>query len=339
MYKVAVIGAGNIARTVHLPAYSNHNECHLVAISDINEKLLKESAELFSIKKTYTEYREMLMNEKPDIVSICTPNKFHAEQAIFAMQQGAHVVCEKPPALSISELIAMRDCAIQYQKMLVFNFHHRLRDEAEWMKSWYNNQPKGSFYFGEIVALRRKGVPGWGSFTNIKLSGGGPLIDLGIHMLDLALFILEDKKVKYVSASWSNRIGIEGGLGDFGTWDGKQFGVEDSLFGQIVFDDGTSLHIQTAFTHHMLEKSKMNIKLYSRNESVELSPFQRLCFDQIIEKRVNEPIKPVTVIHQLINSLKGHQINLSDIKSVWQTQSVIDALYESAKTNLPVMIC
>jgi predicted dehydrogenase len=338
MYKVAVIGAGNIARTVHLPTYDHHKDCQLVAISDVNEKLLKETADQFKIEKIYTDYREMITNEKPDIVSICTPNKFHKEQSIFALRNGAHVVCEKPPALSLVELAEMRNYAIENHHFLVFNFHHRLREEAQLMKAWYQRQTKESFYFGEIVALRRKGVPGWGSFTNHELSGGGPLIDIGIHMLDLALFILDDKKVKYVSASWSNRIGIEGGVGDFGSWIGTQFGVEDSLFGQIMFEDHTSLHLQTAFTHHMLEKSKMNVKLYSTQESIELSPFQRLCFHQVLENKTGEVFKTRSIIDLLLDALNGHHVNLIDVNSVWQTQAVVDALYESAKTNSPVFI-
>jgi predicted dehydrogenase len=300
--------------------------------------MLNETADMFHISKRYTDYRMMIDEIKPDIVSVCTPNRFHAEQTIYALTHNAHVLCEKPPALCVDELIAMNLEARKHQRILAFNLHHRYRLETVKMQQWVAQQGKSNVYFGEVFALRRRGVPGWGSFTQKSLAGGGPLIDLGVHMLDLALYILDFPPLRYVTATMSNRIGKLGGLGDFGPWDGASFSVEDSLFGQIVFQDGTSLQIQTAFTHHMTEKSKMNIKLYATQEAIELSPLRIVQYDQVKQEE-SIPFPVGLCVHPyFLRKIKGEKLDIPDGQSVLMIQQVIDALYQSAMTNQPIFI-
>lgn len=338
MYKVAIIGAGNIAKTVHIPTYQRYSWCDVVAISDVNDGLLHETADTFHITRRFADYQTMIDEMKPDIVSICTPNRFHAEQSIYALTHGAHVFCEKPPALSVDEFLSMHQAAKRHERIIAFNFHHRYRTETQEMKKWVERQHKSSIYFGEIFALRRKGVPGWGSFTQKTLSGGGPLIDLGVHMLDLALYVLGSPKVTYVTATMSSRIGRQGGIGDMGAWNGSTFTVEDSLFGQIVFQDGTSIHLQTAFTHHMQSKSMMNVKLYAKDEAIELSPYRIISFDHIIDE--HESIVPagLSALPYFLKKINGEPVDIPDIQSTLLTQQILDALYLSATTLKPIYL-
>lgn len=340
MLKVAIIGAGNIAKTVHIPAYIHHPNTEIVAISDVNQTSLDQTAHQFQIEKKYLDYRQMIIEEKPDIVSVCTPNQFHGEQTLFALAHQCHVFCEKPPAITFEEAKAMHDSAKAHQLSLGFNFHHRLRKDAQVFKSWINAQGVNNIYFCEVFALRRRGIPGWGVFTNKTLQGGGPLIDIGIHLLDLALFLLDFPKPTYVIAGMSDRIGKMGGVGDFGEWKGQDsFQVEDSLFGQILFENGLIVQLQTAFAHHFAEKSKMDIQMYSAQSSASLHPFRIFNETGLVESLEFASEPGLSALPGFIDHVMNHtnpETVLS--QSVLWTQKIIDALYLSATQHRPVAV-
>lgn len=337
MFRVAIIGAGNIAKTVHIPAYQENANFKVVAIADINENLLKDTANKFGISKMYNDYQLMIDEVKPEIVSICTPNMFHKEQAIYALSHGAHVFCEKPPAIHYSELLDMQKASVLSNKLLGFNLHHRYRNDVQLLKKWIEENDHNLIYYVEISALRRKGVPSWGSFTNKKLSGGGPLIDYGVHMLDLVLYILNYPSVNYVSASMSDFIGKAGGEGDFGQWDGKLFDVEDSLFGQIVFKNQLSIHIKTAYTFHMKDSQDLNLKLYSKDYAYLLVPPSKFAYNQMIEHRDSDQIDRLAAIKNFINKINGNDNDIIDFDKVKLTQQIVDALYQSANSGKPIV--
>jgi predicted dehydrogenase len=337
MLRVCVIGAGNIAKTIHLPIYSLHPQITLVGISDLSEITLNKIADEFNIKNRYTDYIQMLDDLKPDIVSICTPNKYHYIQSMAALERGIHVFCEKPPAMNYQELKQMWKKSIEKKCTIAFNFHHRLRKETLMLKNWVESGRQNDIYYAEINALRRRGIPGWGNFTNKDLQGGGALIDIGIHMLDLFLYVMNYPKPLYVIASSSNRIGIKGGEGDFGAWNGDKFEVEDSLYGQITFEGGLSVHIKTAFAHNFEIKSDMNVSLFASDEGAKLHPFTRYGnHDPIIEFQ-EETIQGLSALPNFIESLQSNNtLPLTSIESVILTQRLVDALYLSASTNQPI---
>ncbi|MBN2504660.1 MAG: Gfo/Idh/MocA family oxidoreductase [Bacilli bacterium] len=340
MLKVAIIGAGNIARTIHLPAYISDPDVTVVGIADVNEQTLKATADQFNVANRYTNYRDMITELSPDLVSVCSPNKYHFEQVMFALEKKAHVFCEKPPAINYREAKTMHELSRQNGLLLGFNFHHRYREETKIIKDWIDSRGTDKIYFCELEALRRRGIPGWGQFTNKEVQGGGPLIDFGIHLLDLALFLLDFPEPAYCLAMDYDLIGKIGGEGDFGKWDGgSKFQVEDSLFGQVTFKSGFSIQIKTAFAINMAEKSRMDLRFHAGDESISLSPLSVFNQDGLIRQSLIEPNRNLSALPSFLDYIKGN----SDVKpvlsdSVLLTQKVIDCLYLSASTKKPVKV-
>ncbi|HET7615420.1 MAG TPA: Gfo/Idh/MocA family oxidoreductase, partial [Bacillales bacterium] len=180
--KIGVIGAGGIARGVHLPNYLKcEDRVEIVAISDVVKENAERTAEEYSIPHVFTDYEEMLENVDLDAVSVCTPNKFHAPAAKAALDAGCHVLCEKPPAMTADEAKAMEEASRKSGKILTFGFHYRHAQETEVLKRFIDAGELGDIYAVNVKAVRRRGIPGWGVFTNKELQGGGPLIDIGVH--------------------------------------------------------------------------------------------------------------------------------------------------------------
>ncbi len=141
----------------------------------------------------------MLLAVKPDVVSVCSPNRFHYEHTLMALEAGCHVMCEKPPAMTPEQAREMCDTARKQGKVLAYDFHHRFALDTQQLREQVTNGVLGEIYVTTARALRRCGVPGWGVFTNKELQGGGPLIDIGIHMLDAAMYVLGFPAVKSVT--------------------------------------------------------------------------------------------------------------------------------------------
>ena len=330
--KAVIIGAGNIARTIHIKAYQSEN-IEISAISDIHFDVAKKVAEEFGIPKAYQDYQEMIDMEKPDIVSVCTPNKFHYEQSIYAMEHNAHVFCEKPPTTNFQDALKMHETSQKNNVKLAFNFHHRYRGEVDTLINWnLLNSP----YFIEVNAMRRLGIPGWGVFTNRELQGGGALIDFGIHMLDLALYLLKDPKPKYLIANTYDSIGLNGGVGSFGSWDGKTFTVEDGCFAHIVFENNVSMQLKTTFAL-FTNQPELNIKMFSANSGITLVPLEThegLNSDLLIEF---EPLNFTQLaLKTFIRHLLDENVCCRTLSgSVVLTQKLIEAIYISAETHEP----
>jgi len=330
--KAVIIGAGNIAKTIHIKAYQNEN-IEISAICDIHFDVAKKVAEEFGINKAYQNYQEMIDLEKPDIVSICTPNKFHYEQSMYAMEHHAHVFCEKPPATNFQDAIKMHEASQKNKVKLAFNFHHRYRGEVDALLKWNDEH---SPYFIEVNAVRRLGIPGWGVFTNLELQGGGALIDFGIHMLDLALYLLKNPKPKYLIANTYDLIGSRGGIGSFGSWDGKSFTVEDGCFAHVVFENNVSMQLKTTFAL-LTDKPELNIKMYSANSGISLVPLQT---HEGLNNDLLLAFEPINYAQAALQSFIGHLLDenvccktLSG--SILLTQQLIEAIYISANTQKP----
>jgi predicted dehydrogenase len=193
--RVAIIGAGQVADKVHASYYATRSDVQMVAVMDsrLNRHRRLRNVMLF---RRHGRTREMLEAVKPDVVSVCSPNRFHFEHVMAALEAGCHVMCEKPPAMTPQEADEMRIAARKAGKVLAYDFHHRFALDTQLLREAVMNGTLGEIYFTSAQALRRCGVPGWGVFTNKALQGGGPLIDIGIHMLDAAMYVLGFPAVK-----------------------------------------------------------------------------------------------------------------------------------------------
>lgn len=228
--RVAIIGAGQVADKVHASYYATRSDVQMVAVMDSRLEQAQAFAERHAIPAAWQDAQEMLQAVKPDVVSVCSPNRFHFEHAMTALNAGCHVMCEKPPAMTPQEADEMRVAARRAGKVLAYDFHHRFALDTQLLREAVLSGTFGEIYFTTAQALRRCGVPGWGVFTNKSLQGGGPLIDIGIHMLDAAMYVLGFPQVKRVTAHSFQKLGTHKNSGQFGAWDTEIFLLPFHLF-------------------------------------------------------------------------------------------------------------
>lgn len=343
--KVAIIGGGQVAETAHIPAYQKRKEIELVAVMSNDRQNASKFAQRNQIPNVYISSDEMFKKERPDMVSICTPNKYHFQYVIEALENGCHVFCEKPPSISAKEAKQMYECAQKNERILAYNFQHRFSDEALTLRQSFSDRILGDVYHTKVSALRRSGVPGWGNFINKEMQGGGPLIDIGIHMLDSALFILGFPEVSKVTAKMFQKIGPYKSEGTFGKWDSSKYEVEDSLFGFIELKDGGLIQIETSFALQMKPKSVMNIQFFGDQAGATLYPVEIFTDDKgsLVSLYKQEESKEINTsersIHSFVNHCLGdHSETIATGLQGYQIQKLIESLYISAETGESVYL-
>ncbi|WP_026688407.1 Gfo/Idh/MocA family protein [Alteribacter aurantiacus] len=272
--KVAIIGPGGIARSAHAPFYIKDTRTELVAVTSRTMEKAEAFAKDFSIPSAYDDVDKMLENEEIDIVSVCTPNKFHKEGVLKALKAGCHVLCEKPPAMTFEEAEEMEFAAEASGTVLMYAFHHRYNLETQVLKRAIESGDLGNIYHTNVQALRRRGIPGWGVFTNKELQGGGPLIDVGVHMLDLALYLTGYPEPIEVMGATHKRIGNKPGVGLLGQWDPEKYEVEDLATGMVRFQNGMSMVIESSFAANQKEDETLNVKLFGDQGGADTAPLQ-----------------------------------------------------------------
>lgn len=340
--RVGIIGAGQVAENVHLPAYMSQNElCEVVAVSSRNRSSAEALAEKFEIPGIYDDHMRMLEEMGLDAVSICVPNNVHYGMTMDALKAGVNVLCEKPPAMTVYEAVEMEKEAHKRGVLLTYGFHMRHLEEVRILKEKIERNELGKVYHLETSWNRRRGIPGWGNFTDRKVQGGGPLIDLGSHMLDLAAYLLGYPKIRYVCAHAYDDIGKQGGKGIFGEWSGKSYTIEDALFGTISFEGGISLRISSTFALHQDEERKRELSVFGSDKGAELFPLKLISADaegmKIIENFAETHENPhEKMIVNFLEAIQKRETLLVQADQGTYVQTLIERLYESAERNQPV---
>ena len=272
--RIAFIGAGGIAGT-HMRYLQTMPEVELVAASDISEASLEAKKRDFGIPAAYTDYEKMLSEVQPDAVSVCTPNGLHAPCTIAALEAGADVIVEKPLAMNATEGQQMVDTAKKHGKKLVIGFQHRYEAKTNFLKKLVDDEILGRILYGRVQALRRRGIPNWGVFGQKELQGGGPLIDIGVHVLETAHFVMGAPKPVSATGVTHTYIGNKPStvVSQWPNWDHKTYNVEDLAVGHIRFEDGSSLSIEASFAAH-IEKNEWNFTLMGTNGGATWDPPQ-----------------------------------------------------------------
>ena len=245
--RIGVVGLGWAGET-HIKAYNTLLNVQVVAAADPRAIQLKHVAATYNIEHLYTDYQELIARDDIDVVSVTTPTYLHAPVAIAALQSGKHVLCEKPLALNVAEGEAMVKAAIDNKRVLKVVFNHRRRGDVEVLKSYIDRGGLGRVYHAKAMWMRRSGIPklgGW--FTTREMSGGGPLIDLGVHILDMAMFLLNEPEVVAVSAATYAEIGSQGRGGRGDQLEGGVFEVEDLATAFIRLSDGVTLQLDASW--------------------------------------------------------------------------------------------
>ncbi len=203
-YTVAVIGCGSIAQHLHLPGYAKRTDIGRIVVADPIAERISEVKEKFNISQSYSDYRELFANEKPDFVSVCTPNKFHAEHAIAALESGAHLLLEKPMTMTLDEAEQVRLAAEKSGKQVMIGFSHRMNNSNKIVKEMLTNGEIGEPFMIRVRFAHGGPFPGWAKsdwFYKPEIAGGGALFDMGIHAIDLCNWLIG--KVTSVTAEMS----------------------------------------------------------------------------------------------------------------------------------------
>ena len=254
--KVGIIGCGGIANGKHMPSLKKTGEVEMVAFCDIIEERAVEAAKKYGTPdaKVYTDYKELLKDKSIEVVHVCTPNRSHSFITVDALEAGKHVMCEKPMAINSEEAKKMVDAANRTGKMLTIGYQNRQRKDAKYLKAEAEDGVFGDIYYAKATALRRRAVPTWGVFINEYEQGGGPLIDIGTHALDLTLWTMDNYKPKYCVGTTYHKLNDQKESANvFGQWKPEEFTVEDSAFGFIVMENGATIVLESSWAINMTE--------------------------------------------------------------------------------------
>ena len=265
-FKVGFIGAGGIART-HMKYLKEIEGVEICCAADVSEKTLAVTQEQYKIGRVYSDYKQMLKEENDlDAIDVCTPNGLHAQNAIAALEAGKHVIVEKPMAMNATKAQAMLDAAKKSGKQLIVGFQHRFDPQDETDSRPDRRRLVREDALRSRQALRRRGIPNWGVFGRKELQGGGPMIDIGVHILEMAHYMIgSPRPVTATGNTWTyhGQQAVRSRVSMWPDWDHKTYTVEDLAVGMIRFDNGAMLTIEASFVAH-IEKDIWNVHAHGR---------------------------------------------------------------------------
>ncbi len=348
--KIGLVGAGNIANT-HMSAYKGVADAEVVAICDIDKGKAERLAAKYGVEKAYGSIEEMIASEALDAVDVCVWNVNHAKCAIYAMEHGLHVVCEKPMAYNAEEAAEMKAVSEKTGKLLMIAFVTRYADDTRVVKDYIDKDYLGDIYYAKAQYVRRHGNPG-GWFGDKSRSGGGPVIDLGVHVIDRARYLMGlHKPVSVYAASFNylgNRKNLKTNVGWIpeGATKDDICDVEDFATALIRFDNGAVIQLETGYSINDLPKS--GLTLCGTKGGMKTGDGPLTLFTELNDFMVDTKID----INNLADSRGGFEAELAEFvdcvlgkKEITATaedglicMKILDAIYESAKTGHEVII-
>jgi len=348
--KVGIIGVGNISQ-LHISAYVENEKVELYAFCDINEKQLKVMSERYGVKRTFTDYNQMLELEEIDAVSICTWNAAHAPCAIAALNAGKHVLCEKPMAMNACEAREMTEAAKKNGKLLMIGFVRRFGNDCQVLRDFIEKGFMGDIYYAKTTYLRRNGNPG-GWFGDKSRSGGGPLIDLGVHVIDLTRFLMGNPKpISVYGATFQklfNRSGIkdEKNYSSISKSNADICDVEDLASALIRYDNGAVLSIETSFSLN-IKNEQGTVELMGSKGGAKFNPDLELYTDQngyLVDIGFHAPTALdfnglfEREVNHFVDCITENIFCLSPAEDGVEIMQILDAIYESAETGHEVIL-
>ncbi len=255
--KIGIIGCGGIANGKHLPSLRKCADlAEMVWFCDLVQSKAEAAAKAYGTPdaKVTTDYKEVLADPSVDVVHVCTPNRSHSFITVDALEAGKHVMCEKPMAINAAEAQKMFDAAKRTGKKLTIGYQNRQRPDSLFIKRECEEGTLGEIYYAKATALRRRAVPTWGVFMNEYEQGGGSLIDIGTHALDLTLWCMNNYAPKYCVGTVYHKLGEKFPTGNaWGDWKSGDLTVEDSAFGFIVMENGATIVLESSWALNMLD--------------------------------------------------------------------------------------
>ncbi len=356
VYRIGIIGCGGIANGKHLPSLSKLKNVQLVAFCDIVVERAEEAAKKYGSTEAnvYADYTELLQDTSIDIVHVLTPNISHAEISIAALEAGKHVMCEKPMAKSAAEAKSMVEAAKRTGKKLTIGYNNRFREDSLYLKKLCEAGELGSIYFAKAHAIRRRAVPTWGVFLDEDKQGGGPLIDIGTHALDLTLWMMDNYQPKVVLGTTHHELSQkENAANAWGPWDPKQFTVEDSAFGMIVMENGATIMLESSWALNSLDVDEAKCSLSGTVAGADMKNGLRIngeAHSRLYTKEIElsaggvafyeglEESAPDIEMRKWIEAIEQDKEPVVTPEQAYVVSQILEALYESARTGKAVYL-
>jgi predicted dehydrogenase len=350
MLKVGVIGLGSIS-DLHIKPYANHPETELVAFCDMNKSRLEAAGKRYNVSNLYTAYQELLADTEVEAVSICTWNATHAEIAIAALNAGKHVLVEKPLCTTVEEAKQVEQAVKNSGKVLQVGFVRRYAKNTKLVKSFLDNGDFGELYYAKASCIRRLGNPG-GWFSDIERSGGGPLMDLGVHMIDICWYLMGKPKPVSVSGHTYSKLGNRSNIQNLSFYKASDYdaalnSVEDLATALIRFENEASLYVDVSFTMHAVQ-DEVSVKLYGDKGGLELEPQLAMTTEKhntIINitpqtDHLNFQFEEAfqSEIDHFVSSCLGKTTTLSPVEDGLEVMKMLCGAYESASLGKEVLL-
>ncbi|TCP30826.1 putative dehydrogenase [Scopulibacillus darangshiensis] len=346
--KVGIIGAGSIS-DMHLQSYQKNERVTIEAICDYNEARAKEQAVKYGAAKVYNSYQRLLEDKEIDAVSICTWNNTHAEIAIAALNSGKHVLVEKPLTTSVEKAQKIKEAVNASGKQLQVGFVRRYDANVQMLKRFIDSGELGGIYYAKASYLRRFGNPG-GWFADKERSGGGPLIDIGVHVIDVCWYLMGCPKVASVSGNTYHKLGNRSNVKNLSSYKSADYdpdknNVEDMANALIRFENGASLVVDVSFTLHA-KNDETSVKIYGDKGGAEVEPELAI----ITEKHDTILNATPQIDHHSFDFVKGFQneidhfvaccfgekATLSPVEDGVEMMKMLSGIYESAEKGTEI---
>lgn len=330
--KIAVIGLGGIAQLVHLPILSKLNNAEISAVSDKSKSNLKSVADKFGIKNRYVDYKELLRNDDCDAVIISTPTSTHRDIAIDVLKAGKHVLIEKPVAKSLKEAEDIKKASLKYNKSVMVGMNLRYRPDAMLVKSLLNNKEIGDVFYIKASWLRKQSSSEkW--FMKKGEAGGGVLMDLGILLLDLSIWLLNYADVSAVSVK---------------NFMHRTKAIEDSSVGLVRLKGNKLINFEVSWSL-LSDKDNLHLDIFGTQGTVHLNPLRayklingvKIDYSPSHSAAGNKNLYKKSYENELkhfIGTVEGNVGITSSIDSALHRMKLLEALYKSANTNAEVKL-
>ena len=355
---VGIIGCGGgIAFGKHMPALSKIPNVRIIAFCDLNKERAELAKEKFGApdSRVYTDYKELLENKEVEVVHVLTPNRSHAEVSIAALYAGKHVMCEKPMAKTAKDAERMYEAAKATGKKLTVSYHHRYKPESVYAKRYIETGALGEIYYVNCLATRRRGTPNWGVFLNAEEQGGGPVLDIATHSLDLALYLMNNYEPEMVVGKTHKKLEHPEAGNPWGDNGVSTSSLEEAACAFIRMKNGATIMLETSWALNISEPvSEGSCVLCGSREGLQIKndrlTINKVELDRLTETHVNTDTGGVAFY-------KGAESSPQDIEArAWikaitdgtdpvvrpeealAVSKILEAIYISSKTGDPVYL-
>lgn len=347
--RVGIIGAGAIAQD-HCKNVSRYPGAELAAIADLSAARRNEIKKTYGMQRAYATWEELIADREIDAVTIALPNALHAPASLAAIKAGKHVLLDKPFAMNLAEARKVATAAKRRKVVMMLGMNQRYGTDSQTLHALAARGDLGEIYHVKAEWLRRTGAPRFGTwFVNKKLSGGGCLLDIGVHILDLGMYIADLWRPVAVTGQVYTKFGHRGlGEGGWGKSDRKRgikFDVDDFATALIKYDNGATLELNVSWVLHQETGGRHNVELFGTEAGATLKPVKLFRYGR--KKGEYEVVEPQGVKvpdmrdcrqFDWLDAISGKRSSICTLEQALITQQLLDAIYRSSETGREVRL-